>query len=290
MRRLLTIIWFCVFAAALAAAATPPRKVMSLSYNPSGLATFAALEKGVSEEHLRTDLKRIAPYTLGIRTYSLEYGLDRIPAIARELGLKVSLGIQLGKDPARNAAEVKRGIALIKANTDVLDRVYVGNEAVLRGDLPAAEVARFITQVRAATGAKIPFGTAEPWHVFLKYPELGSASDFIGAHLFPSHDGLPTEAAVDYLDQRFTELARTFPSKPVVIAETGWQHTGMRHQASVPSDKAQADYTRTFIARAAAKGYVYNLVEAYDQPWKAPEDNSALWGIFTDAGKPKFDF
>ena len=220
----------------------------------------------------------------------MEYGLDRIPAIARELGLKVSLGIQLGPNAAKNAAEVRKGIALIKANTDVIDRVYVGNEAVLRGDLPAAVVARFITEVRTATGVKVPFGTAEPWHVFLKNPELAAASDFIGAHLFPSHDGLPTETAVDYLDQRYVELAKTFPGKPIVIAETGWQHSGVRHQASVPSDKAQADYTRAFMARAAAKGYTYNLVEAYDQPWKAPEDNSALWGIFTDAGKPKFEF
>lgn len=290
MRRWFTVFWICVLAAGMAAAAAPASKVMSLSYTPAGLATFSALEKGVSEERLRTDLKRIAPYTAGIRTYSLEYGLDGIPRIARELGLKVSLGIQLGRNAAQNAAEVKKGIGVIKANADVIARVYVGNEAVLRGDLPAADVARFIAEVRAAAGVMVPFGTGEPWHVWLKHPELAAAGDFIGAHLFPSHDGLPTEAAVNYLDTRFDELAAAFPGRPVIVAETGWFHAGTQNQASVASAQAQAAYTKAFIAHARAKGYTYNLVEAFDQPWKAPEENGALWGMFTDDGKPKFGF
>ncbi len=273
------------------ALAAEPRKVMSLSYNPSGVMIQSQLEKGISETAIRTDLERLAPYTVGIRTYSLEYGLDRVPAITKDLGLKLSLGLWLGRDKAKNASEIKHAIGIINTYGANIERVYVGNEAVIRGDLSAGEVAAYIKQVKAAVPAiNVPFGTAEPWHVWLKHPELAAASDFIGAHLFGYWDGVPAIDAVNYLDKRFDELQAAFPAKTVIISETGWPTGGSVHQAAVPSLATRAGYVRQFLQRAARKMYDYNIVEAFDQPWKAPEEKGAVWGLFSDDGKPTFNF
>lgn len=288
----------CVLAGVVCAGAlagepppTEPHKVMSLSYSPSGIATFSQFEKGIPEAVIRADLQRLVPFVAGIRTYSVEYGLDRVPAITKELGLKLSLGIGLGRDKAKNAAEIKRAITIINAYGADIERVYVGNETIIRHDLTAAEVVAYIKQVKAAVPAiNIPFGTAEPWHIWLKYPELGAASDFIGAHLFGYWDGVPAIDAVRYLDERFDQLQAKFPAKTVVIAETGWPSGGSIHQAAVPTLAARAGYVRQFLRGAAGKSYDYNIVEAYDQPWKAPNEKGAVWGLFTDDGKPAFNF
>src|ERR1044072_8552657 len=44
---------------------------------------------------IRADLKAIAPYTKAIRTYSSTRGMEQVPAIAAEFGLKVTLGVGL---------------------------------------------------------------------------------------------------------------------------------------------------------------------------------------------------
>jgi exo-beta-1,3-glucanase (GH17 family) len=282
------VLWCCAIATASAGA---PRKVMSLSYSPSGISTMAALERGIPEAHLRRDLERLAPFTTGIRLYSLEYGLDRVPAIARALCLNVSLGIWLGKDRDKNAAAISKGIAVISANTDVIDRVFVGNEAIVRGDLPAAAVVDAVQQVKAALGAtRIPISTGEPWHVWLEHPELAEAADFIGAHFFGYWDGVDAADAVPYLDRLFDQLQTRFPAKAVVIAETGWPTGGAVNQAAIPSPAARAGYVRAFLRRATERHYAYNIVEAYDQPWKAPDEKSAVWGLLTDDGAPTFAF
>jgi exo-beta-1,3-glucanase (GH17 family) len=277
-------------ACALTAAAAP-HKLMSISYNPSGVADFAQREKGFTEAQLRADLKHLAPYTTRIRTYSLDYGLERVPTIARELGLKVSLGVWLGPDHDKNERQFAEAIHVALGNADVVDRVYVGNEAIVRGDLMAEEVIPYIGRMKdAVAGRKIQVSTAEPWHVWLKNPHLAAASDFIGVHIFGYHDGPPESAGVDYLVQRVQELHAAFPDKRVFIAETGWPHAGPVIQAAQPSAAAQAEYLAAFLRRAAKEGYDYNIVEAFDQPWKAPEEHGALWGMFTDKGRPKFAF
>ncbi len=281
----------CLFCAGLARSAAP-RKVMSLSYTPSQVQAYAEIEAGIPTARIRADLQRLAPYTHAIRTYALEKNLDQIPVVAKELGLKVSLGLWLGKDPAKNAAEVKRGIASIKANPGTITRVYVGNEAVLRGDLTAAQVIAYIGEVRAGLpkDSKVEITTAEPWHRWLASPELGAAVDVIGAHIFPSHDGVPIDYAMTDFKERYAALTKAFPGKRITIAETGWPLAGMRNQAAVASPVNATTYVRAFLREAEERHYDYSLVEAYDQPWKAPEENGAMWGLLDNAGKAKFDF
>ena len=54
------------------------------------------------EERIRADLKALAPYTTAIRLYSSTGGVEQVPKIAAEFGLKVSLGIWLDKTDQRD--------------------------------------------------------------------------------------------------------------------------------------------------------------------------------------------
>jgi len=276
-----------------AVAGEQPRRIMSLSYSPSGVVTETQMARGFSESRLRADLQRLLPYTNHIRTYSVDNGLDRIPAVAKTLGLKVSLGIWLGRDFAKNSAEVEKALKVIAAFPDVIDRVYVGNEAIVRGDLTAPQVIAHLKHVKsvlARTNPGLQAGTAEPWYIWEKNPELAEAGDFIGAHLFSFWDGVPVKDAIANLTRRFDDLSKAYPTHKVIISETGWPVGGEAHEAAVASAEAQAAFTRAFLKHAAEKGYDYNFVEAYDQIWKTPLEKGSVWGVLSDDGKPKFDF
>ena len=286
------LLGLCAAPQAAAPQAAAPRKIMSLSYSPSGVATEAQILRGFSEATLRADLIGLVPHTAGIRTYSLANGLDKVPAIAGELGLKVSLGVGLGKDRGKNAAEIARAIKLLSDRPAAVTRVYVGNEAIIRGDLSPAQLMAYIADVRARLpmDIKLEITTAEPWHVWLKNPELGGAVDMIGAHIFPFHNGVPVADGMRDFDERYAALTKAFPGKRIIIAETGWPLAGTKNQAAVAAVSNAATFLRKFLGEAAARHYDYNIVEAYDQPWKAPEEQGAVWGVLDNSGKPKFDF
>ena len=70
----------------------------SVSYSPFTTAVHPDLEGSrPPEERIRAELKAIAPYTRAIRLYASTGGVEQVPKIAAEFGLKVTLGIWLGE-------------------------------------------------------------------------------------------------------------------------------------------------------------------------------------------------
>ncbi len=67
----------------------------------------------------------------------------------------------------------------------------IGNEVLLRGDLPVEELEKYLDRARAAIGQ--PVGTAETWHTWLAHPELAQHVDFIAVHLLPYWEGVAVE-------------------------------------------------------------------------------------------------
>jgi cellulose synthase/poly-beta-1,6-N-acetylglucosamine synthase-like glycosyltransferase len=85
-------------------------------------------------------------------------------------------------------------------------------------------------------------------------------------------------------------LREKFKGKRIVIAEFGWPSSGYNRNAALPGKFEQAGIMRAFVARAHALGIDYNLIEAYDQPWKTIEGSvGAYWGLFDNQTRqPKF--
>ena len=144
-------------------------RVAGLAFAPYQRGQSAETDNWPSAEEIAGDLRRVAPLTGRIRTYTVQRGFDQIPELAQGTGLRVTLGAWLDGSE-RDAAELKRLAETARRSRNV-DMLMVGNESVLRGDLKPAQLAAAIRQVRAA-GVRQPVSTAEPWHVWLDHPEL----------------------------------------------------------------------------------------------------------------------
>jgi exo-beta-1,3-glucanase (GH17 family) len=259
-----------------------------------------------SEAQIRADLKALAPYTKTIRLYASTGGWDLVPSIANEFGLKVTLGIWLGKDEKRadkddrrtdkeirddverNKHEVRAAIDLQRKNRNV-NGIVVGNETLYRDELPVQDLLKYIKQVKREVGGAVPVTSGEIQSEYFKHPELGYTVDFIAAHVLPYWNGIAANAAVDQAVEIYERLRQTFPGKRVVIAEFGWPSAGYNRQIAYPGKLEQANVVRAFISRAQALGIDYNIIEAYDQPWKTAEGSvGAYWGLFDGNREPKF--
>lgn len=243
-------------------------------------------------EQIGADMDLLATSADAIRTYSVR----DIPAQLTEAGkrdLLVTAGAWISPDEAENKAEVD---ALIDAAGKMrhVERVIVGNEVLLRGDLELDQLIVHLDRARKAL--KKPVSTAEPWHVWLKNPELVRHVDYIAVHLLPYHEGVPVESALDYALMRYDELARTFPNKRIVIGEIGWPSRGPVMKSfdgtteAVASAENQARFIRELLAHPRTARLDYYLMEAIDQPWKVEVEGwaGAYWGLYNADREQKF--
>ena len=225
-----------------------------------------------STAELLADLRLLKPLTNHIRIYGALENSEVTP-LASSLGFKISAGAWLGADRNANAREISALREQIKIYPNI-ERAIVGNEVLLRKDMTNEELFAYLDEVREST--KLPISTAEPWHVWLRNPDLVKHVDYIAVHLLPYHEGLHVEQAVDYSLLKYQELMAAFPRKKIVITEVGWPSEGPAIGSSVASKINQAHFVREFIAKTAYKNYDYYLMEAFDQPWKK---NLEGWGV-----------
>jgi exo-beta-1,3-glucanase (GH17 family) len=77
-------------------------QLASVSYSPYTRSQHPDNGDRPTAEQIRADLRLLSSYTRTIRTYSSTGGIELVPGIAAELGLKVTIGIWLDHDTARN--------------------------------------------------------------------------------------------------------------------------------------------------------------------------------------------
>ncbi len=231
-----------------------------------------------STAELLADLRLLKPYTNRIRIYSALDNSEVMP-LASNLGFYITAGAWLGADKKSNAREINALKEQIKIYPHI-ERALVGNEVLLRNDMSKKDLFEYLEDVRAQSN--IPISTAEPWHIWLKNPELVKHVDYIAVHLLPYHEGLSVDKAVDYSLFKYRELMAAYPRKKIVITEVGWPSEGPAIGSSVASKINQAHFVREFIAKTAYKNYDYYLMEAFDQPWKKNIEGWAgsYWGMF----------
>jgi exo-beta-1,3-glucanase (GH17 family)/cellulose synthase/poly-beta-1,6-N-acetylglucosamine synthase-like glycosyltransferase len=263
-------------------------QLASMSYTPFDGSAHPDSGRQTSVEQIRADLAAIAPYTRMIRTYSSTGGTELVPEVAKEFGLRVSVGAWIDKNTTRNERELRNVIDLARKNRDV-DSVVVGNETIFRGEQTVDELITKIHRVKRETS--VPVTTGEIWNVWMEHPELASAVDFIAAHVLPYWEGIPDTAAVDQAIRIYDQLRQAYPGKRIVIAEFGWPSQGYNRRDANPDPLVQARVLREFVARAEAQGIDYNIIEAYDQPWKTFEGGvGPYWGVFDTSRQPKFSW
>jgi exo-beta-1,3-glucanase (GH17 family)/cellulose synthase/poly-beta-1,6-N-acetylglucosamine synthase-like glycosyltransferase len=258
---------------------------------PVGGLAFSPFQRGQSPQdgnlpsaaEIRADLRIAAGISGQVRSYTVQGEMANLPAMASGLGLRLSIGAWLSADEAANAVEQARLIRAVRPGVNAnhsIDRVIVGNEVLLRGDLTEAQLIAHIAAIRTATG--LPVTTAEPWHVWLKHPALAHAVDVITIHLLPYWEGIPRTDALAFVQEKLDLVQAAYPGRKIVIGEIGWPSNGVEIGGARASRQDQAAFMRGFMQVASARGLDYFVMEAFDQPWKTSFEGRAAgyWGMF----------
>jgi exo-beta-1,3-glucanase (GH17 family)/cellulose synthase/poly-beta-1,6-N-acetylglucosamine synthase-like glycosyltransferase len=241
-------------------------------------------------EEIMDDLVFLKGKTKGVRTYSSLDGMEAIPGMATRVGLEVTAGAWIDGRFERNEDELYNLIRNVNRYPTTIKRVIVGNEAIYRNDLSPRELIGYLDRVRAAV--KVPVGTAEPWHVFIKNPELVEHVDFIAIHVLPYWEKVPFADSIGWVLDRYRQVREAFPNKPVFLAEVGWPSNGENFGKAKPSREHEAMFLRRFLNVADQRRLDYCVMEVFDQPWKKPHEGvvGAFWGIYDVHRNSKFSF
>jgi len=227
------------------------------------------------------------------------------------LDMKVMLGIYvLSGNETFNAAEIARGIALAKANTNTVLAVSVGNETMVSwsfNKIDTAKMAGYLAQVRAAITQ--PVTTDDNWAFFASAPRsITDAIDFVAMHTYPLADSVHDagkwdwqqasvpaasraaammDAAINAAKQDYTAVRSYLDSigqqaMPILIGETGWKAVasgGEAFRAHPVNQKMYFDRLTTWANAAKTSTGPASIVyfEAFDEPWKGGDDK---WGLF----------
>lgn len=265
---------------------SPHRRLQSVSYAPfekdQSPLTAGPDGPSVSPGRIDADLAILARRFQGIRTYSA-LGLDGVPAAAEKHGLEVLLGAWVSADPVATRRELAKVVELARRHRSCVKAVVVGNEALLRREVTGAQLAAYIGEVKSALPG-IPVTYADVWEFWLQHPEVAPAVDFVTIHILPywEDDPVAIDDAMAHIVRIREEIAARIPGREILIGEAGWPSRGRMRAGALPSPVNQARFVRGFVALGEQAGWSYNLIEAFDQPWKRANEGAVggYWGLY----------
>jgi len=227
----------------------------------------------------RIDL--IAPHTRWVRSFACTEGHEVIPTLARAKGLKTMVGAWISHDRERNEREIEALIQLAKNGQ--VDIAVVGNEVLLRGELPEPELLAYIARVKAALPEGVRVGCVDAYFQFLERPALSAACDVILPNCYPFWEGANIDLAAQYL-RRMHGLVKAAAGedKLVIVAETGWPGKGQPVAEAVPSTENAMKYFIDVQQWARSEGVKLFYFSSFDEPWKLAQEGEVgtTWGLW----------
>ena len=241
----------------------------------------------VDEPQIRERLGIVKPYTRWVRSFSCTDGHEMTPRIAHEMGLKTLVGAWLGTDAAINEREIEGAIAVARAGH--ADLLAVGNEVLLREDMPEDELIEQLNRVKKAV-PNVPVGYVDAYYLFEKHPRVTAACDVLFTNCYPFWEGCPREAAIAYMQSMYRRTVAVASGKRVIISETGWPQTGSAFHGAVPSVAGAIRYFIDTCRWAERDGVEVFYFAAFDEAWKAgvEGDVGAYWGLWDRHGLAKY--
>ena len=118
-------------------------QLASVSYAPFEGSAHPDSGARARTAQIRADLKMLAPLTRAIRTYSSTGGVELVPGIASEFGLRVTAGAWIDKNQDRNEREIHSVVDLAKRHSNI-NGIIVGNETIFRGEQKVADLIKMI--------------------------------------------------------------------------------------------------------------------------------------------------
>jgi GPH family glycoside/pentoside/hexuronide:cation symporter len=246
---------------------------------------FSAYKSGqspgdyISDEQINSRLKMLKPHTEWIRIFSCTKGHEKIPKLAKEMGLKTMVGAWISDDLVENKKEIQSLITLMQNN--LVDVAAVGNEVLYREELKEEAIIGYINQVKSQAKA-IPVGYVDTYYEFAKRPNLCAACDVILANCYPFWEGVAIKNAGFHLQEMYAIVKNAAQGKKVIITETGWPSKGDVIDQALPSEENVMMY---FIkAQLWAKNEQVDIFyfASSDESWKIHSEGWAgtSWGLW----------
>lgn len=296
--KIFTGFFVCILAALVWYTAIYPRSIESEWGEPLKSASFAPFYDGQSplkkvfpsQEQIEADLVRLKGVFSGVRTYTARDGMEVVPALAEKHGFTLTHSAWLGREKADNDKEVQVLIETANHYPQAVKRVIVGNEVLLRRDLKPDELIAYIDQVRSAI--KQPVSYADVWAFWLKNPQVADHVDYITIHILPYWEDEPVSLhdAQQHMLVIIEKIKQRFPGKPILVGETGWPTEGRSRGPAHADLLTAAEFVRSLPHLAKQYDFDYNVVEAFDQSWKAQLEGTvgARWGLFDASRAMKY--
>lgn len=269
-------------------------KVPCLSYAPFRRdgANPANIGMDISPAQIEEDLRLVKTLSSCIRTYGVGKGLAAVPAVAAKLGIRVRLGVWLGRDVLANHEEMEIALALTQKYRDTIDVLIVGNEVLLREDLVPDALAAHLKDAKARSA--VPVSYADVWEFWRRHSSLKQYVDIVTIHVLPYWEDQPVSAASasKHVFDTIHDMQKEFAGHPVWLGETGWPAAGRQRAGAVPGLVEQTQVLRDVMLRAAKEQVDVNLIEAFDQPWKRTLEGGmgGAWGLFKANGAVRMSF
>ena len=254
------------------------QKIHGLSFSPY----VEGQEPGVqiTEAQIRERLSIIRPYVNWIRTFSCTEGNELIPKIAAEYGLKTMVGVWLDDDRENNELELNNAIEIAKAG--YVDLLAVGNEVLLRDEMPESELIDYINRAKQGA-AGVPVGYVDAYFKFVNHPQVSDACDVIFANCYPFWEGYAAEHALIYMKEMYRQAVKAGKGKKVVVSETGWPNLGTSGRGdAIPSFENAIRYFINTYQWADEEKIDIFYFSAFDEAWKTADegDVGAYWGLW----------
>lgn len=260
-------------------------RIHGIAYSPYLDGQAPGIEIG--EAQIEQRLRIIAPFVGWIRTFSCTEGNQLAPAIAKAHHLNTMVGACLSEDPEQN--EIELGNAIEVARNGCADILAVGNEVLLREELTAREIIKYIERARQAVPGQV-VSYVDAYYQFENYPELVEACDVLLVNCYPFWEGCPAEYALLYMKDMYHRALKAANGKKVIISETGWPSHGEACGAAVPSLDNAMKYFINTCSWAAQDDVEIFYFASFDEAWKTGDegDVGAYWGLWDKAGNFKY--
>lgn len=243
----------------------------------------------VSESDVRSQLEIISQYSGCVRTYRATGGLQVVPQIADELGLRVILGAWIGDELEDNETEIRSVIELARAHDNV-SHVIVGNEVLLSNrrkltNLSDVKLREYLRRVRNAVTQ--PVSTAEISTVWERSSWLADEVDFIAFNHNPYWSRGSVENALIPLLQTAARARQIKAELPVMFTEVGWPTRGPVNHDAVPGIEAQDYLLRNVLPALETLGYAPVAFEAFEMPekWTPASQLEGAFGFLSRSGE-----
>lgn len=215
-----------------------------------------------------------------VRVYSTECnGLENIGGAAKELGLKLIMGVFIDESGTKGAQSQVDDIAKW-AEWSMVDLIVVGNEAISGHGIKADDLASFIkssakTFKDAGYSGKVT--TTEPINVWQSNKSLCKSVDIVGANLHPFFNKATTAAmAGKFVKDQYDDLKKLCGLE-VVNLETGWPSKGNPNGLAIPGTLQQKTAIEGIVKHLGDKSIFFSYA---DDTWKQPGDLGVeqYWG------------